>query len=67
MTYCITLSTSELNLIGAALHRLPPEQIVLIENLRRQAEQQEAVAQAAREAEQAAANFAAADAKAAST
>jgi hypothetical protein len=66
MTYSITVSVSELNLIGAALHRLPPEQIVLIETLRRQAEQQEAAAQAAREAEQAAVNFAAADAKAAS-
>jgi hypothetical protein len=52
MTYSITLSAPELNLIGAALHRLPPEQIVLIETLRRQAEQQETAAQAAREAEE---------------
>jgi hypothetical protein len=36
ITYSITLSASELNLIDAALHRLPPEQIVLIESLRRQ-------------------------------
>jgi hypothetical protein len=63
MTYSITLSASALNLIGVALHRLPPEQIVLIENLRRQAEQQETVAQAAREAEAAAANFSGAEPK----
>ena len=60
MTYSITLSAAELNLIGAALHRLPPEQIALIDNLRRQAEVQERDAKAMGEAEQAAASFAAA-------
>jgi hypothetical protein len=60
MTYRITLTAAELNLIGAALHRLPPEQIALIDSLRRQAEAQEREARAMGEAEQAAASFAAA-------
>ena len=60
MTYSITLSAAELNLIGAALHRLPPEQIALIDSLRRQAEEQEREASAMSEAEEAAAGFAAA-------
>ena len=62
MTYSITLTAGELNLIGAALHRLPPEQIALIDSLRRQAEAQERDAKAMGEAEQAAARFAAAPA-----
>ena len=57
MTYRITLTAAELNLIGAALHRLPPEQIALIDSLRRQAAEQEAEAQGAREVEAAAARF----------
>jgi hypothetical protein len=60
MTYLITLTAAELNLIGAALHRLPPEQIALIDSLRRQAEAQEREARAMGEAERAAASFAAA-------
>ena len=60
MTYTVTLSAAELNLIGAALHRLPPEQVALIDSLRRQAEEQERAAKVASEAEEAAAQFAAA-------
>jgi hypothetical protein len=60
MTYSIALSAAELNLIGAALHRLPPEQVALIDNLRRQADEQERQAKAASEAEEAATNFSAA-------
>ena len=51
MTYSITLTAAELNLIGAALHRLPPEQIALIDSLRRQAEAQEEQARAIGEGE----------------
>ena len=63
MTYRITLTAAELNLIGAALHRLPPEQIALIDSLRRQAEEQEKRARAMRETEEAAAGFVAASAR----
>jgi hypothetical protein len=63
MTYSITLTAAELNLIGAALHRLPPEQIALIDSLRRQAEAQEEQARAIGEGEAAAAEFAAAAAR----
>jgi hypothetical protein len=60
MTYSITLSAAELNLIGAALTRLPPEQIALIDNLRRQADAQERQTRDMHEAEAAATTFAAA-------
>jgi hypothetical protein len=46
MNYQIQVTDAELNLIGAALMRVPTEQLALIDKLRAQAMRQEAAARA---------------------